>query len=136
VLRSEEAADVHAVRPKDVHGMPPLCGHGSGVGHEPDSLAEEGTSPLRLHALEADLNRREGAQDGDEDDGGQGRSASATESASAARTWNTAVLARVGCTRFVRRMTKRRASGSIQREVPVNPVWPKELGDSRLPAEE
>ena len=38
-----------------------------------------------------------------------------------------------GWTRLERRMTNVRELGSIQSEVPVNPVWPKEPGGKRSP---
>ena len=38
-----------------------------------------------------------------------------------------------GWLRFVRRMTTVRVSGSIQRDVPVQPVWPKEPAGKRSP---
>ena len=58
-----------------------------------------------------------------------------TPSATRRRTSRIALFSRVGCTRFVSRMIKSSRVGSIQTEVPVNPVWPNEVGESKLPAE-
>src|SRR6185312_9879803 len=71
-------------------------------------------------------------------DGGVGPCPSITEttaSASCTRTGPRRGLSRVGSTRLVSRMTKRSRAGSIQIEVPVNPVWPNARCDSRWPAE-
>ncbi len=38
-----------------------------------------------------------------------------------------------GCTRLLRKMTKESLAGSIQIEVPVNPVWPNEPSGNRSP---
>ena len=46
----------------------------------------------------------------------------------ARRTARMALFSRVGCTRFVRRITNSFRSGSIHIDVPVKPVWPNERG--------
>src|SRR5262245_59574788 len=61
-------------------------------------------------------------------------SASATRSATVARTCRIFVFARVGFTRLLRRITYRSLSGSIQIDVPVYPVWPNERRESFAPA--
>ena len=60
--------------------------------------------------------------------------ASTTKSANVARTCRMRVFARVGFTRFVSRIMKTSRSGSIQIDVPVNPVCPNERRDNLLPA--
>ena len=60
---------------------------------------------------------------------------STTPSATSRRTSRMALFSRVGCTRLVSRMIKSSRVGSIQTEVPVNPVCPNEVGDNKLPAE-
>src|SRR4029453_19478425 len=100
-----------------------------------DAFADERTPAARLHALEPDLHaghRREENGEGEH----QGASAPTTASATADRTWRIAVLSLVGWARLVSRITKSRRSGSIHIDVPVKPVCPNELGDSRLPADE
>ena len=59
-----------------------------------------------------------------------------TASWSAGRTFLIASFVRVGYTRFVSNATYTSFSGSIQSDVPVNPVWPKARADIRVPHDE
>src|SRR5687767_15113829 len=61
--------------------------------------------------------------------GGVGTPNSAVPTAAATRTRNSRIreaLPPLGCTRLVRRIMYVRVAGSIQIDVPVNPVWPTE----------
>ncbi len=59
-----------------------------------------------------------------------------TASAIAGRASRICLFSRVGWTRLVSRMTNSSRAGSIQIEVPVKPVWPKEAAEKKAPAEE
>ena len=59
-----------------------------------------------------------------------------TASWSAGRMRRIASLFRVGWTRLVSSTTYTSAAGSIQSEVPVNPVWPTARADIRVPQDE
>src|ERR1043165_6081200 len=58
-------------------------------------------------------------------------SSAMTASANATRTRPILLLLREGFTRLLSRMMKTSLSGSIQMDVPVNPVWPKAFAESR-----
>ena len=59
--------------------------------------------------------------------------------AASLRSWRTSAITLAGrlalaaCTRFVSRITNISRSGSIQSEVPVNPVWPKAPSRRKFP---
>src|SRR3954465_15557954 len=55
-------------------------------------------------------------------------------SARCRRRWAWGVLAPWEFTRFISSTTNTLRSGSIQMDVPVNPVWPNERGEKYMPA--
>ena len=65
-----------------------------------------------------------------------GKSARMTPSATTARIWPNFGVSRVGFTRLVSSTTTSSRVGSIQIEVPVNPVCPKLREDMNAPAED
>src|SRR5207247_1555488 len=111
-------------------------GDGGRVGHQADPQPAQGPALLGLETLQAHLHGGGGEERGQEGDHGAGASAPTTASARLERTCRIALFSRLGCTRFVSRITNSRRSGSIHIEVPVKPVWPKDRGERRRPPEE
>ena len=133
VLGGEEAPQIQAPGPEDVDRVAPVAGHRGRMAEEAEPLAPEQLVMAGRHAVETGLNDRP-----QEENGRRHRRprAPTTASATSARTWRMPSFSRVGCTRFVSRMTKSRRSGSIQSEVPVKPVWPKDRSERSEPADE
>ena len=96
--------------------MPAVGGDRHRMAQQADAAAAQGGAPVGLDPLEAHLHPRRTGESvpcderqrgrGEEGPASHGRSsARTTASATCARTWPIALFSRVGCTRFVSRMT-------------------------------